>query len=53
MTPTKCAHPACCCPVEGKKFCSDQCQISLMKPEAAALCPCNHDRCKAPELIAV
>jgi hypothetical protein len=50
---SKCAHASCSCQVEGKKFCSDECQTSLMKPEAAAVCSCDHLCCKEAALIAV
>ena len=53
MITSKCAHPSCSCQVEGKKYCSDQCQTSPMKPDAAALCACSHQVCKQAALVAV
>lgn len=53
MAPIKCAHPSCSCQVEGKRYCSDHCQTSLMKPDAAALCACSHPVCKEAALVAV
>ena len=52
MASIKCALPSCSCLVEGKKYCSDHCQTSSMKPDAAALCACSHQVCKQPALVA-
>lgn len=43
---TKCAHPACSCPVEaGQQYCSQACEEAPDKGLAATDCNCNHQTC--------
>lgn len=43
---TKCAHPACNCPVEaGQLYCSEACEEAPDKGLAATDCNCNHPTC--------
>lgn len=39
----KCAHPACNCPVEKGKYCSDYCHDSGHSLELS--CNCRHPQC--------
>jgi hypothetical protein len=43
---TKCAHPACTCPVEpGQQYCSEACQAAPQTGPTANVCACNHPSC--------
>jgi hypothetical protein len=44
MATHKCAHPNCSCTVEGKKYCSAQCEAMEKTPDIA--CKCQHPGCK-------